>query len=197
MIDPNSALPPPQSLAITYTLAHIRPKLRWLLIFDQRLLSVLQRAHEPMIAQLRLSWWRDALNVSAQKRPKGEPLLAELGLLQPDDVLPAAALSMLDAYEILATEDDEQILASARSMRVQALVQAYGNWAALQDSDAVFLDQLVQWWTDSEAPQPKSLPKLLRPLSILALAEHLEQSRVPSGLFGNGLRLSWHALTGR
>ena len=197
MNDPISALPPPESLAITYTPADIRPKLRWLLIFDQRLLSVLQRAHEPMIAQLRLSWWRDALNAPAQKRPKGEPLLAELGLLEPDDILPAAALSMLDAYEILATEDNAQTLKSARLMRVHALVQSYGKWAALSDDGAVFLDQLAGWWTDSDTPQPKSLPKLLRPLSILALAEHLEQSRGQSGLFGNGLRLSWHALTGR
>ena len=197
MIDPNSALPPPQSLAITYTPAQIRAKLRWLLTFDQRLLSVLQRAHEPMIAQLRLSWWRDALNAPAQKRPKGEPLLAELGQLESDDILLSAALSMLDAYEILATEDDAQTLESARSMRVHALVRAYGKWAVLSDSDSAFLDQLAAWWANSDTPQPKSLPKLLRPLSILALAEHMEQSRAQSGLFGNGLRLSWHALTGR
>jgi Squalene/phytoene synthase len=149
----------PERLAIAYAPRPFRTDFRWLIHFDHRLRELVLRAREPMILQLRLAWWRDALSKPADQRPKGEPLLAELADL--NETLPGLAIDMVDAYEaMIDAPDSDDLLPLCSAYR--ALVGA----------------------------EPRAT---LRPLTILALAKQLEQR---SGRT-NGLRLSWHALTGR
>ena len=193
MKNPDTPLLPPMLLAIAYTPVSVRTRLAWLLTLDQRLSDVLMRASEPMIAQLRLSWWRDALNSDSDKRPKGEPLLAQLNAIEPDDALIAGGLSLVDAYEILATASDYLELDNAKKQRVLAIAEAYRLWNGGTDSKIHRIDQIIQYWVNPIGPLPKSVPRILRPLTILALAEHLESSQNRT----SPLRLNWHALTGR
>lgn len=188
-----SALPPPVLLAITYAPVQVRARLAWLLTLDQRLADVLTRASEPMIAQLRLSWWRDALKTSPDKRPKGEPLLADLNEIEPDETLIVASLAIVDAYEILATDADMMAQVTAQKQRISAICCAYSFWIEDEALDSSSADQVADYWRNPAGPIPKSIPRILRPLSILALAEKLE--RFPKG--ASPLRLNWHALTGR
>jgi 15-cis-phytoene synthase len=197
MNDAIPPLPPPHALAIVYTRSDIRDRLRWLLAFDGRLLSVLHKASEPMIAQLRLSWWRDALSTPVEKRPKGEPLLAELFVVGADNALLTAAKALVDAYEILATQDDPHQLEGARVARMHALAGALDVWVGGAAGDDKTLETLVQWWSAGDGALPPSLPKSLRPLTIVAMAEHLEQAPSRLRFWNKGLRLNWHALTGR
>ncbi len=197
MYEASSGLSPPQKLAITYAPVLVRARMAWLLAIDQRLLSVLHRASEPMIAQLRLSWWRDALNAPCDKRPKGEPLLAGLGTLEPDAHIIGAALALVDAYEVLATGDDVHQQNAARAGRIDALVCAYAHWADTSPSDQGWIDAIEAWWGNPALPRPKKLPISARPLSILAMAEHAAQLPAHAQTFRHGLRLNWHALTGR
>ena len=197
MYEASSGLSPPQKLAITYAPVSVRAQFEWLLALDQRLLSVLHRASEPMIAQLRLSWWRDALKAPCDKRPKGEPLLAGLGALEPDAHILGAALALVDAYEILATDDDIHQQNTARAARIGALVDAYAHWIDTSPSDQDWIDALQKWWANPALPRPKRIPAKARPLSILAMAEHAAQLPAHAQSFRQGLRLNWHALTGR
>jgi 15-cis-phytoene synthase len=197
MNDAIPPLPPPHALAIVYTRSDIRDRMRWLLAFDGRLQSVLHKASEPMIAQLRLSWWRDALSAPTEKRPKGEPLLAELSVVGADNALLTAAKALVDAYEILATLDDPHQLEEARVARMHALAGALEVWVGGAAREAEMLETLVQWWSAGKGAPPSSLPKSLRPLTIVAMAEHIEQAPSKSGFWNKGLRLNWHALTGR
>lgn len=187
------SLPPPMFLAIAYAPLAVRSRLSWLLALDRRLADVLTRASEPMIAQLRLSWWRDALTSAPEKRPKGEPLLAQLDEIASDDAAISAGRSLIDAFEILATDADSQAQESARKQRVSALCGAFASWIACGEAEGIQINQIADWWSALTGPMPKSLPRKLRPLTILGLAEHLENS--PSGK--SPLRLNWHALTGR
>ncbi len=180
-------------LAIAYAPVPLRARLKWLLMLDQRLSDVLNRAREPMIAQLRLSWWRDGLKSAADKRPKGEPLLAQLSEIGPDDAVTANGLKLTDVYEVLATGCDFQDQDYAKKQRISAICEAYKMWSGCADPANNHIDQIVNWWANPITPLPNSLPRILRPLTILALAEHLETSEsrpLP-------LRLNWHALTGR
>jgi hypothetical protein len=197
MFDAPHGLQPPQILAITYAPVSAQSRLAWLLAIDQRLISVLHRASEPMIAQLRLSWWRDALNAPCDKRPKGEPLLAELTALEPDAQLIGSALAFVDAYEILATDHDAQQQNTARAARIGALVRAYAHWIDASPRDQDWIESIAAWWGNPALPRPKKLPVTARALTILAMAEHTAQSASPSSSIRQGLRLSWHALTGR
>lgn len=154
------ALSGPEMLAIAYAPRLIREEFRWLIHFDHRLREVLERAREPMIAQLRLAWWRDVLAKPVSGRPKGEPLLAQLTEL--DGALAPLASEIVDAYEAMidAEPDNDQT----------PLFAAYRKLVGGDCAD-----------------------RALRPLTILEMAEELDLS---GGRF-NGLRLSWHALTGR
>lgn len=196
MKNPDAPLRPPSLLAIAYAPAAIRRRLTWLLTLDARLLSVLQRANEPMIAQLRLSWWRDAIRSSSGERPKGEPLLAELNDFEASNSVTDAALNLIDAYEILAIDAESDPQHSARADRILAICGAYADWIEATETERDQIDLLVRWWCDPVGRLPKSLTRKIRPLSILALAEQLDSSAAKSLSFGRGLRLSWHALTG-
>ena len=189
----DAPLPPPMLLAIAYAPLPVRARLAWLLGLDRRLADVLTRASEPMIAQLRLSWWRDALNCPPDKRPKGEPLLAQLNEIGSNDVVISAGMRLVDAYEVLAISSDSQEEHAARKQRISALCGAFASWVGGAGSESIQIDEIANWWSDPIRPLPKSLPRKLRPLTILALAEHLENS--PSRT--SPLRLNWHALTGR
>lgn len=193
MKNPDTPLVPPMLLAIAYAPAPVRTRLAWLLTLDQRLSDVLTRASEPMIAQLRLSWWRDALNTDSDKRPKGEPMLAELNAIGSDDALIDSGLKLVDAYEILATSSDFLEQDNAKKQRILAITKAYRLWSGCADAKDYQIDPIIQYWMNPAEPLPKSLPRILRPLTILALAEQLESSHSRAW----PLRLNWHALTGR
>lgn len=193
MNDAIPPLPPPMLLAIAYAPAVVRERLRLLLLFDQRIASVVQRTSEVMIAQLRLSWWRDALNAPVEKRPKGEPLLAALGGVEPDAPLKTAALQLVDAMEMLAVAETDDGQRHGQEQRRAAIAAAYGQWIGQTQDEAQAIGRLLLWWGDVNQPPAYPIPRQLRPLSILALAERIEGE---GGRFA-GLRLSWHALTGR
>ena len=72
------SLPVLHRLALTYAPARAtRPTLA-LLALDARLAGIVRSASEPMLAQLRLAWWREQLEIDLTARPAGEPLLAVL-----------------------------------------------------------------------------------------------------------------------
>jgi 15-cis-phytoene synthase len=179
-------LPGPEMLAIAYASRVAVAKLRWLLLFDHRLAEVLARAKEPLIAQMRLAWWRDVLAKPADQHPKGEPLLA---ILPDDPALIDAALDLIDAYEMLVTEADAPQL-----NRTLVICRAYASWVS---ADNEMAEKLALAWTGQGDGIMTSTPRALRPLSILALSAQLERGEAPAGPFGPGVRLSWHALTGR
>jgi phytoene synthase len=173
---PESALSAPELLAIAYAPRLIREEFRWLLAFDRRLRDVLARAREPMIAQLRLAWWRDALQKPVHERPQGEPLLAQLTSHRA--ALATLAAAMVDGYEAM--------IDGTGPGKMLPLFVAYHG---LVGGTAEELDAIEKLAGGAE---PKS-PRKYRPLSILALAAQMEKH----GGRANGLRLSWHALTGR
>jgi hypothetical protein len=73
----DTVLTPPQLLALRHAPTPWRDELRFLLLFDARMQSVVIAGREPLLTRMKLAWWREALNKSADQRPKGEPLLAE------------------------------------------------------------------------------------------------------------------------
>jgi len=71
-------LPPPFRLALAYAPAAARADWLTLLTFEHRLSQAARSAREPMLGQIRLTWWRDRLGEPASANPRGEPLLARL-----------------------------------------------------------------------------------------------------------------------
>lgn len=72
-------LPPPQRIAVAYTPHRTRPMLAALLALDTRLARSLSGTQEPLLAQMRLAWWREELAIPTEARAAGEPVLCALG----------------------------------------------------------------------------------------------------------------------
>lgn len=73
--EPPETLPPERELALAHTPAAVRDAMRIFLWFDQRLARIIGQASEPMLAQMRLAWWRDMLAKPAGERPQGDVVL--------------------------------------------------------------------------------------------------------------------------
>ena len=198
MNDIASTLPPPANLAVAYTPVAFRPAFTLLLQLDVRFADIVQKAREPMIAQIKLAWWRDAFAAEPALRPKGEPLLQALGACG-DVISPSALEDLVSAWELLLGDDEwtAQDVAKHAALRGGAIFGSYAAWigdrcdvSALSQQwaiDALRLEFPSKFVALRNQPLP-ALPKgrKLRSLSILAMSVRNV----------SGLRLIGHALTG-
>ena len=198
MNDTASQLTPPANLAVAYTPVAFQPAFTLLLQLDMRFADIVRKAREPMIAQIKLAWWRDAFAAEPALRPKGEPLLQALCACG-DVISPSALEDLVSAWELLLGEDEwaAQDVEAHAALRGRTIFGSYAAWAG-EGCDISSLSH--QWALDAlrvEFPskfvafdnQPlPALPKgrKLRPLSILAMSVRKV----------TGFRLIGHALTG-
>lgn len=176
---------PPQRLAIAYAPPRLKERLSLLLQFDQRLSHLVAGSTEVLIGQLKLAWWRDAVAAGADKRPRGEPLMARLDALA-DAELEAALGVLIDAWEAMLVAEDVDAVARGRA---RAIFCSYTQWAG-STFDVLALGEGWARATLGDLAgnaSPLVRDRALRPLSILALSVRAV----------SGPRLLWHALTGR
>lgn len=85
-------------------------RLVWML--DARLADIVRKVSEPMIAQIRLAWWQEALADVTGVKGKGEPLvdaMREAGLAPP-----CGLSAWLDGWDALIGEPDLNAYSSGR-----------------------------------------------------------------------------------
>jgi len=172
-------LPPPWRLALAYAPRAQRDRWLTLLALDTRLAGVVSSAREPIMAQMRLAWWRDRLRDPAEKWPKGEPLLAALacwggehgaliGLVDGWEALlgdaPLGAEALLQLVEGRAAAC--QTLAPAapqvgRLARGWALADLLAHLSHPQEREAVSAAMAEHDW------RGQRLPRACRPLAVL------------------------------
>ena len=113
-------LPAPLRLAVAYAPARARGAWTALLVLDRRLARVALAAGEPVLAQIRLAWWRDRFAEPASAWPLGEPLLAAL---HGWDGERAALERLVDGWEgLVGVELDRAAIPACAEARVAALV---------------------------------------------------------------------------
>ena len=198
-MDHDVGLAIPARLAVAYVPAIYRPAFTLLLQIDERLAGILKSAREPMIAQIKMAWWREAFGNAPHLRPKGEPLLQLLN--DSNDVIPPAALdALVSAWEMLLGQNswDQQVTNGHADLRAEAIFQTYARWVgstqdvqpvgrawALADLRQAFPERVAQGVRPDHVSLPSS--RKLRPLSILTMSTRTR----------SGPRLVLHALTGR
>lgn len=189
---------PPTRLAMAYVPAHLRSALTLLLQMDMRFGDIVRTAREPMIAQIKMAWWREALTEAVDLRPKGEPLLQALAAV--GGTIPLSALeALVSAWEELLGSDEwnQAVTDTHTQLRAEAIFQTYANWVgSAQDvrpiwrlwSIEALRKAFPQRIAGSISTPLAALPKgrALRPLSILHMSVRTT----------SGPRLVWHALTG-
>ena len=90
---------PVHRLLLAYTRQPASDRAAFAFSFDRRCAVILQSTREPMIGQMRLTWWRDVLTTPATRRPTGEPLIARLNAVT--DGPDADLVAMVNGWEHL------------------------------------------------------------------------------------------------
>lgn len=174
-------LPPEAELAIAWSALKLRAPLTTALQLDRRLARIVARTTEPMLGQMRLAWWREALGKPVAERPRGDVVLDAVGAHWQGRE--SALVAMVDAWEVLFTAEalgPEEIAGFAAGRGA--------FFSALQDHPAVSGAARVvlagQRWAlaDAAAGVSDAAERAALVAAGLGLAE--QGGRMPPGLRG-------------
>ena len=214
------SLDPERRLALAYVPVARRGAVEALWRLDVALGAVVAKAGDPMVACIRLAWWREALERLDRERAPAEPVLEAIA----DHVLPAG----VSGAELAEMEEAWSLLLDAEPPGAEALGtyaaarggRLFRSAARVLGGDAPGLESAGERWAlvdlarHSAEPGerraaldagrsrqgPQRWPAPLRPLGMLAvLAERdatggaLERQGSPARM----LRMLRHRLTGR
>lgn len=190
-------------LAVLYAPAGVRPALFGLFGLDLELGSVVAGASEPMLAAIKLAWWRERLIELDSGRVPAQPLLQLLaGAVLPNGVSGAELSELEDRWVGLIEGDDVPRAHVAGGGLLFALA------ARLLGGNEALGQRLGEAWALGEAGVPgeagvKGLAAL-RPLSGLVMlsARDAERARTgrlrePRGSAGRQMRLLASVAFGR
>lgn len=211
-------LDPDRILALSYVPAKRRAAVGALWRLDSALGAALAGGREPMIARIKLAWWREALERLDRERAPPEPVLQELA----EHVLPAA----VGGAELAGMEEGWTILASPDALgpdELTAYARARGAGlfrftARLLGDDEIVLDEAGEAWAlvdlarhcataeDSDIALaaargrllPRRWPSRVRPLGMLAVLalRDMDPARPPWEARGAPARM-WRMLRHR
>jgi len=166
-----------ERVAVLYAPKRLRPRFYVMLLLDAQLARIALTAREPMLAQLKLAWWRDT--IAGPARSQGHPLAQELETSWPEGREPLSGL--VDAWEDVAAGERllaaAQAVAGARSAAFAAAARAEPGGACASAALRWTLVALaVRHPGESERENmlaaareigPAPLPRDLRPLALL------------------------------
>jgi phytoene synthase len=188
--EPTEILPIELALALAWTPQKVREPLRIAFELDQRLARIVARTTEPMLGQMRLAWWREALAKPLGDRPKGDAVLDAIGNHWAGRE--AALTAMIDGWEVLMITErlsfsDAASFAELRSGFFAALAPLEADVVQARIRLAAIRWALADAVTGVSEPQERSvmmaaasqkvsdraqLPKAMRGLAVLdALAQ--------------------------
>ncbi|WP_375380908.1 squalene/phytoene synthase family protein [uncultured Sphingomonas sp.] len=136
----NTDAPPERAVALSYAPARARAALAALLALDDTLAGLLRAGREPLVAQMRLTWWHGALTALDDGIVPAQPVLAALA----QDVLPRGVAGvrlagMIDGWETLLDLEplDSGRLTTYAAGRGRVLFEAAGTVLGAAPGDPV------------------------------------------------------------
>lgn len=174
----------PERLALAYAPAAVKPATLALLALEARLAQALRQASEPIMAQMRLAWWRDQIVLAPGQRETSDELAAGLALFAGEE---KALSASIDGWEVLLSEQMDEAaverIAAGRSATFGALARLHGaghaQEAAIAAARRYVLADLAAKLTDKEEREAAlalagregmgriALPRALRSLAVL------------------------------
>ncbi len=212
-------------LILSYAPDTVRNGVAALLGLDNTLAAVIRQMREPMIAQMRLTWWHDALSRLDQAPPPAQPVLTALAAaVLPRGVAGADLATLVEGWEALIEGEpgDPAVrgaYAAGRGERLFALAARLcgGDAAAVASAGRGWaLADLSRSVTDAAAGEAAAReadaalrtafgapwPRRLRAVGALARQAQMDLAAdrnlpLPGATPGRIARLGWHRLTGR
>lgn len=159
-------LDPARRIALAYAPARARPAWLALFMFQHKLAETARPGREPLMVQLRLSWWRDRLKENSDAWPVSEPVLSALKAWNGEH---GRLVCLVDGCEasVLAAEDghaDCEEFASAQVAAYVALAEVLG----VGDTGAVRTAAESLAGGPIGHRQARAVPRPMRPLAVLA-----------------------------
>jgi phytoene synthase len=138
---------PERALALSYAPLPLRPAIAALWALDMTLADIVRAARDPMIGQLRLTWWHEALVRLDSAAPPAQPVLQALAAtLLPRGVTGTALAGMIDGWEALLDPDplDDAALAAFAGGRGRGMFTIAAQ--ALGLTNAVVVEEAGEGW---------------------------------------------------
>jgi phytoene synthase len=102
----NVAQHPEQALALSYAPVTLRAGVQALFTLDETLGQILRTTREPMVGQMRLTWWHEALAALDVAPPPAQPVLQALAAeVITRGVSGTALAEMIDGWDVLLEPD--------------------------------------------------------------------------------------------
>lgn len=179
------SLPLPCRFALSHAPRRAQAATLALLALDARLASLLRQGREPMLAQLRLAWWRDLIAQPLHVRPAGDPLIASLRIWEGEE---ASLAGLVAGWETLAATDrfrpaEAKAFVEGRGSAFAGLARLLGAGALAPDvSRAAEIWAVADLASHLSDPGERAaalevaasmdvrriaLPRVLRPLAVL------------------------------
>ncbi len=171
-------LPPEQRLALAYAPRSARPAFAGMLALDTRLARIIRASREPMLAQLRLAWWREQLESTAPA-PAGEPLLELLSIWGEHR---AGLVALVDGWEALLGDAPLEAsrlsaFAAGRGAAASALSQSLGLRKAAEEAE-----RAAHNWTLADLAARLSHPEEVQNARDLLAEAQWRRPRLPPAL---------------
>jgi len=181
MPDPTENLPHAQRLALAHAPRRARAASTALLALDARLATILRKRREIVLAQVRFAWWRELFEKPVADWPSGDPLLDEFAGWRARHGLAA----LVDGWEGLLADD---LTAGGLNAFLEGRAAAFVTLGAhLGANDAERIGGAARVWAAADLAanlssvaerrvvveagrsmgQPRRLPRVMRPLSVL------------------------------
>ena len=211
---------PERTLALSYAPRAARPALTALFALDETLEAILRSTREPLIGQMRLTWWYEALGRLDTAPAPAEPILVALQI----EVLPLGVSGVMlgkltDGWEALLEPDlDAGVIERFGRDRGRRLFDLAATIVAVSDDriglagEGWALADLAEKLTDvpgrelARVQASKALdqalqgrwPSSARALGALAVSARFDMTSAVAapGSPSRVARLAWHRLTG-
>ncbi|MEO7692141.1 MAG: squalene/phytoene synthase family protein [Sphingomonas sp.] len=172
---------PELQLALHYAPAFASRGIHALFALDAALAQVLRTTREPMVGQMRLTWWHEALTRLDSAPPPAEPVLRALAQhVLPHGIAGTRLAGLIDGWEELLegeTLEDAAIIRHADA-RGGALFAMAGEVLGARDTDPVV--QAGRGWALADLGRhlrDRSAAERALGLAAAALAGHVRWSR--------------------
>lgn len=190
-----------------------------LFALDDKLAETLRTTSEPMLGQIRMQWWQDALTKLDSAPPPPEPVLQGIARdVLRDGVTGAEVGQIVDGWRVLLEPELDEAALRTHGERGQALFSLAGRMAGAAASDP--LVQAGEGWAladlsgklsdPAEAGAARGMAEAAlveagsarwsrqgRALGAMALLARMDLAGVPVGSPKRTLRALWHRMTGR
>lgn len=201
---------PDRFLAVMAAPAPLRPRLWPLFAFNLEVARVPWLTQEPLIAEMRLQWWRDVIEEAGQGQPPAHEVAGPLSALVAERGLPRAALDRIAAARIrdsrhAIVEDEEEFrlhLDETAGGLLWAAAVALGAGPELEDPvrRAGRAGGLASWFLAvpgyverGKLPLADGRPETVARLAREGLAELASVRRVRFGSALPAMRTLWRA----